>query len=306
MTLFRSLTIASLSFLCSGCLLEETQDELATTAQAVTSGGEDDEDDEYFEVRRDFRRCVAPLCGGIYIDRINKRRTRCPGGTRAPECYVGSNDLAGLGLSSTDLTTLNNAIDGGVAVLRGHIEPAVHPEFGDIGSFVASEGWVAATDQEPIGRVFEVHHTGIVCAAPPCPSYEGTVVNRNRSKTLAQVDLMDVGATGDQLNDANDAMRSPEGLLVAGSLYRVAGPAGRMKALAASQFYLLLQPSPPCVVTGCSSQICGEEPQFTTCVWLAEYACYADATCETQAGGKCGWTETSELLSCIDEARSGR
>lgn len=55
----------------------------------------------------------------------------------------------------------------------------------------------------------------------------------------------------------------------------------------------------PCVVTGCSSHVCAEDHVATTCEWREEYACYRDATCERQANGACGWTETDELLECL-------
>ncbi len=57
-----------------------------------------------------------------------------------------------------------------------------------------------------------------------------------------------------------------------------------------------------CVVGGCSGQRCvqqGGPGMITTCEWRAEYACYQRATCEVQADGKCGWTETPALTSCL-------
>lgn len=60
-----------------------------------------------------------------------------------------------------------------------------------------------------------------------------------------------------------------------------------------------------CYVTGCSGQLCSsEQGMMSTCEYKEEYACYQRATCEVQAGGECGWTETSELSSCIANAGS--
>ncbi len=61
---------------------------------------------------------------------------------------------------------------------------------------------------------------------------------------------------------------------------------------------------PPCHVGGCSSQVCSaREGIITTCEFKAEYACYRSATCERQDNGKCGWTETDKLTSCLDANR---
>ena len=57
--------------------------------------------------------------------------------------------------------------------------------------------------------------------------------------------------------------------------------------------------SHPCVVSGCSRQVCAEQEVMTTCEWRDEYACYRTARCERQADGKCGWTPTGELKRCL-------
>ena len=57
-----------------------------------------------------------------------------------------------------------------------------------------------------------------------------------------------------------------------------------------------------CVIGGCSGQLCVQEgdPAVSTCEYRAEYACYSGAVCERQASGQCGWTQTPELLACLD------
>lgn len=55
-----------------------------------------------------------------------------------------------------------------------------------------------------------------------------------------------------------------------------------------------------CFIGGCSSQICSDQPDIaSSCEYKSEYACYQKATCEKQVSGKCGWTETSNLKSCL-------
>ncbi len=58
-----------------------------------------------------------------------------------------------------------------------------------------------------------------------------------------------------------------------------------------------------CAVAGCSGQLCVSALEagdiVTTCEYRAEYACYREASCEPQANGKCGWTDTAELKQCL-------
>ena len=58
-----------------------------------------------------------------------------------------------------------------------------------------------------------------------------------------------------------------------------------------------------CVIMGCSNEICTspDNPVFTACVYQSRFACYKTASCEKQASGVCGWTETDELTNCLIE-----
>lgn len=58
-----------------------------------------------------------------------------------------------------------------------------------------------------------------------------------------------------------------------------------------------------CAVAGCSQQLCVSADQaatiVTTCEFRSEYVCYREASCEPQADGKCGWTQTPALTQCL-------
>lgn len=65
-----------------------------------------------------------------------------------------------------------------------------------------------------------------------------------------------------------------------------------------------LRPGEGCSIAGCSGQLCIEEGSgdvVTTCEWRPEYACYREAVCERKGDGSCGWTETPEFRSCLEE-----
>jgi thioredoxin 1 len=61
-----------------------------------------------------------------------------------------------------------------------------------------------------------------------------------------------------------------------------------------------------CITGGCSGQLCIEEGDdgVSTCEWREEYTCYKTATCERQDDGQCGWTQTEELTSCLQNPPS--
>lgn len=54
-----------------------------------------------------------------------------------------------------------------------------------------------------------------------------------------------------------------------------------------------------CRKVGCSGQICADTDVITTCEFRQEYVCFQAARCERQQNGLCGFTQTSELSSCL-------
>ena len=57
-----------------------------------------------------------------------------------------------------------------------------------------------------------------------------------------------------------------------------------------------------CRVSGCSDEICAEEPQASPCLWQPYYACFRGASCGPfGSNGACGWEPTPELASCLSQ-----
>ncbi len=55
-----------------------------------------------------------------------------------------------------------------------------------------------------------------------------------------------------------------------------------------------------CYIGGCSAQLCTDEPgAISDCLYSPSYGCYKTATCERQASGQCGWTQTPALTTCL-------
>jgi hypothetical protein len=56
-----------------------------------------------------------------------------------------------------------------------------------------------------------------------------------------------------------------------------------------------------CYIGGCSQQICSDQPDAVSdCAYRPEYSCYQSGQCGRQADGKCGWTQTTALTSCLE------
>jgi hypothetical protein len=244
----------------------------------------------FYTLRRDLRKCASPLCGGYFVRRVNQNLTRCANGRYLSECYVTS-----IQWNSKSEVEINRALVRGSLVTRGNRN-------GRYGVLSVAEVWRAASDNRPTGEFFRVRDLGVRCIAAPCPTHHEAKLNSTVARKIAGVDLNSTGANQELVSDALEAMTSPAGVVVAGTHTSVTGPAGRSQMLKATQFYLQMNSSAqlkPCFKTGCSGQICADEEVITTCEYRTEYECYKKAVCERQANGKCGFTKTRELTSCL-------
>lgn len=257
----------------------------------------------YFLVRRDRRKCVSPLCGGYFVRRVNQRYTVCGDGRARKQCYVAEISWGA-----------QQPVDVEMALLGGTISPKSFPRFGNLGEFYVTEAWQAVSNKTPSGTFFRVRDRGVRCITHPCPTHSASTLNKSLDRNIAGVDLLPAGANEETLNVAHTKMGDAGGIIVAGVYTPVRGPAGSSVMLRASQFYLPHGSSSggggggggsgpsdgkACIKTGCSQQICADEPMMSTCEWRPEYECYRKARCERQANGKCGFTMTPELTACL-------
>jgi len=144
----------------------------------------------YFEVRQDLRRCASPLCGGVWLRRLNAQMTRCADGGMQRECYVAELRDAPEGLLERPVQV----------IVRGRLLAKEYEGFGNLGEFAVSSAWRAATDVLP-GRKEsrQVHYagieqSGIVCITTPCESLNEYVLNSPRQRLLTDLDLSRVAA----------------------------------------------------------------------------------------------------------------
>lgn len=199
----------------------------------------------YFSVRPDLRKCASPLCGGVFVQSVNRLTTRCADGRIRRECYVADVTLADLNLPPDQEDSVHLRVKNGTVLLKGQLIVKPFSPLNTPGLFEASEVWLAATDAHPAGAFFRTVDTGIVCVRAPCLSFQEFRLNAFGQNDIAGVDLSLVGASDEQLALARAALRTDEGILVAGIHKDLSGPAGEAGNLLATQFYLPVHPEKP-------------------------------------------------------------
>ncbi len=236
----RTLIPFALATLALACADDQTTD-TAFEEPALASGKADGVDYDnwtFFEKDRDDqRRCMSPLCGGMFVGRINQAKIRCADGTWQRECYVGQYDFSAIA-EGEEAIELQNAARADLLIVRGEIKKGFYPEFPEIAVLAVTEAWHAATEVEPEGIYYKAHDLGIMCITSPCLSVELTRLNRNANPTsmVTEVDLTRTLADEAQVNKAWQTMRDAE-LMVAGKLKKVSGPGGQAYKLNVFQFF---------------------------------------------------------------------
>lgn len=276
------------------------EDETTTVASTSEAGAENA--GSYFYVRQDFRRCMYPYCGGVFVHAANRWWTRCPDGFYRPECYVADFEVDRLGLSHQGEVQLRRLIVQEQVLLRGELFSATSEGYWGFGRLSTTEAWETPGDDNSCRLVTRIKTSGIVCITSPCPIFIEELVNGGSAREVAEVDFGRAGASDEQLARAQAALHSEEGLLVFGSSFPVTGPAGEGIGRSVDQFFTPYEPpviEGACVRSGCSGQICGEESVVTTCEFRPEYTCLQNAACERQVDGRCGFTQTPELEECL-------
>lgn len=311
--MLRTLSLAALPLFTltfAACATSET-DELAGEADLEESvDGKADVNpagaSTYFAIRADFRRCASPLCGGHFLDRLNATQTTCHNGSKAAECYTPELDFSETGLSQEQQDTLRGKAaslgEGVHAIVRGRFAKLNKgTTMPNLGRFIVTEAWVAQGEGVADGVFAKVTLNGVRCITSPCPSIEEKALNSSRKANISAVDFDAGQYTTAAIEGLVEDYTTPGGFLIAGNryTYKEQGRSGTGRTATQAYRNLANIKSAACVVSGCSSQICAEQPMFSTCEWREEYACYAEATCERQSNGECGWTQTDELTTCL-------
>ena len=221
--------------------------------------------ESYLRLERDVRRCAAPLCGGFFVQRVNRLTTRCADGSRAESCYVAELDFAALELSAEQIASVEG--EPASVIVRGDLT-AFETDVGELGRLNVSEVWQGHAGVEPRGAFVRAENAGIVCITSPCLSFSAELLNsRLPAVAVAEVDVS--GVTGDP-SDALQQLNASDGLLVAASPVLVSGPAGRALGLETSEYYL--------PVTA-EAQVCGTR---------GVGPCLDGSFCDFPAGANCG------------------
>lgn len=232
------------------------------TAESTDQAGFDPKG--FYLARPDLRKCVWPLCGGIFVNAVNQRFTQCADGSRAKECYVASVDWKSLGFDPLSQET--GLMPGSAYLLQGRIESQEYDGFGDLGVFVGKGAYRPASANVPQNLFVGLQNNGIMCVTTPCFSVDEYILNRYRSKTISGIDLTAAKATIEDMEAAYRLIANGDVLIATGKNRRIKESTGYGISFVANQFYLPIMPD---------SSLCDEGYKYRDGRCLTSHDCEA-------------------------------
>lgn len=225
----------------------------------------------YYFVEQDMRKCISPICGGVYYRLANAGSTRCLDGTKQERCYAASLDWVRSDLDESGMAKINAGV--GELLVRAIVRRRDWgADFGLWPELRPAEAWPGQLPVVHDGVLVKIEDTGVLCKTYPCASFRERKLNSSLRADLGDLGWDESGATDEQIGEALDQMHST-GLIISGDRFRVTGPAGSAKARSVTQFWLratnescpvidCAAPPPGCHYEGmisspCDQQTCG-------------------------------------------------
>lgn len=236
---FRRLSVLLLSSVAVPGCTADVDDAADSTEDAIS--GEPSDSGWFVVTQRDKRKCTFPLCGGWFVKRVNEAKTRCADGALATECYVGSIELSGAGLTPREQAGVRAAMEKGLVLIKARSYKRSLFGF-DVGALNVDEIWLGATGSSATGTFYRTADNGIRCVTTPCASTTASVLNQSGALDVVGVVLDQTARDAEPAKfvRASEALATREGILVAGDLLTPACLDGEAcgPKIVASEFYL--------------------------------------------------------------------
>jgi hypothetical protein len=285
---FFLLALSALTLPLVGCAADAASDEDSEgeAVEATEEGlsGNPSNFGYFIVTRRDMRRCMAPLCGGYFVKRVNQATTKCADGKMAEDCYVPGIELKNIGLSAREEADFRGAVESGKALVKG----AIYKKTWNgvvLGTLKANEGWLGASGATPDGTFYRAAPSGITCVKAPCPSTRVFGLNGADSHNVIDVrfDTTSPKASDDAIARAESASWTKDGVLLAGGVaIPKCLPNSNCGPFATStEFYLRVKKTEGVYCGGRGMGVCNDG-QF--CQWKAGDICGA-----ADAPGRCAY-----------------
>lgn len=211
----------------------------------------------YYLATQDLRKCVSPLCGGIFIQKVNRRAMRCPDGEVQKSCYIGEFDWRKLGSNPFGVVgSFDEAI-----LLKGKPTKSLDTQFGNVGRFEAEAAFQHFGSDASKGKYAGLQNNGILCITSPCFSFDMLKLNSNKTRKLSGIDYSQLDADKNIVEQVQQNMANGETVIAFGTKNRVKGFAGKGLEFVVKSVYLPIIAKIPTEPEECLIGACDAPPK---------------------------------------------
>jgi hypothetical protein len=300
--------VAIFSSIFTGCAsAEEPTEDLGDSADDLSVNANFG---YYVFTRQDMRRCVSPMCGGLFVKRVNQAKTRCVDGTLQTECYVSALDFAAMDLDEATKISFDDRFQDGKGVVRAAMSSTMF-NGARVGKLTVREAWDAAGNTNVTSTFYRIADNGRRCVTTPCPTLSAFTLNSRDEMTLKSARFSGVGSAAERAQ-ANAAISTAQGVIAAGSIAMPKCMAGATNCgpwFTAEEFYLPVVKAVPVgprlcgglMGAGCNTgeycnykpeDMCGAADQMGTCAKKAE-------VCLAVVMPVCGCDDKTHSNACV-------
>jgi hypothetical protein len=180
----------------------------ASVDEARTTG------EQYFSVRRDTRRCAAPLCGGYWLARVGASSTLCSDGRRLPECYVPELSVSGISAAQLDHVRSSAHFSARRVFVRGRIEAT---------RVNGTQAWVAPSTAASMTTTLRLAYRPTCAPNQRCAGSVSEALSNGRTTILSSVDFARASGSVSEIAAATGAAATSIGIITQGTLSATSG-----------------------------------------------------------------------------------
>ncbi|MDP3276883.1 MAG: nuclease A inhibitor family protein [Deltaproteobacteria bacterium] len=170
--------------------------------------------EQHYAVRRDTRRCVAPLCGGFWLARVGSSLTLCADGRRLPECYVPELSVSGISAAQLDHVRGSAHFSARRVFVRGRLEAS---------RVNATQAWVAPATAASLTSTLRLAYRPTCAPNQRCAGAVSEALSNGRTAILASIDLARATGSAAELAEATRAAQTSTGIITQGTLSATTG-----------------------------------------------------------------------------------
>lgn len=167
--------LAALMVFAVGCGVSESEIGVQADEGDVESSELSTTKDTFILVRRDYRKCIAPLCGGYWVRDLN---------STMQDRYVSALDLTGSSVPEDQRDRVTNAPDNELVVF-GRLGPRENKFNTRTLTVLDAYRGLPGVSFAATDKFYGVFPTKIACITTPCANLQATRLNRTTGHAMA-------------------------------------------------------------------------------------------------------------------------